>query len=70
VARHKNSDSVQLHIAGIHAIGSLGAANYIADNLTDLYTASRGTSVSMIVRSSSDGLIITDAELVGGPWTW
>jgi hypothetical protein len=70
LARHHDSDAVRVHIAGIHAIGSLGAAHYLAANLADLYAKTGGKSVSLIVRCQYRGLAITSTELAAGPYTW
>ncbi len=70
LARHHEGHTVRLHIAGIHAIGSLGAAHYLADNLEDLYAKARDRSLSLIVRCQFHGLAISSSELAAGPYTW
>jgi hypothetical protein len=70
LARHHDPDAVRVHIAGIHAIGSLGAAHYLAANLADLYAETAGKSVSLVVRCQYRGLAITSTELAAGPYTW
>jgi hypothetical protein len=70
VARHHDPDAVRLHIAGIHAIGSLGAAHYLAANLEDLFAKARDKSLSLVVRCQYRGLAVTSFELAAGPYTW
>jgi hypothetical protein len=71
LGRHASGGRVVLHIAGIHAIGSLGAVHYLAGHLSDLYTATAGeASMSMVVCASHDGLQITSAEALAGPFPW
>jgi transcriptional regulator with XRE-family HTH domain len=70
VARRRESGRVITHIAGIHAIGSLGAAHYLTDHLHDVYTESGDTSCSLVVGCSYDGLTISATELLGGPYRW
>lgn len=59
-----------VHIAGIHAIGSLGAVHYLTANLANLYGETDDKSFSLAVRSTYDGLDITDSELAAGPFVW
>ena len=59
-----------VHIAGIHAIGSLGVAHYLTSNLGDLFRQVGDVSFSAAIRCSYDGLEITKSELVGGPYAW
>jgi hypothetical protein len=70
VGRHKDGDHVTVHIAGIHAIGSLGAVHYLSRHLADLFTQAGDTSFSLVVRASYDGLAITGSSLAAGPFPW
>lgn len=70
VARHDYGDRVIVHIAGIHAIGSLGAAHYLTTHLGDLYKQVGDASFSLAVRATYDGLRITGSELAAGPYVW
>lgn len=70
IGRHVDGDRVVLHIAGLHAIGSLGAVAYLASNATELYGEVGESGFSMIVRVEYEGLTITDTEVVSGPHIW
>ena len=70
VGRHQYGDHVAVHIAGIHAIGSLGAVHYLAGHLAALFAETGGTSFSIVVRASCDGLAITGSSLAAGPFGW
>jgi hypothetical protein len=70
VARHQYGDRVAVHIAGIHAIGSLGAVHYLAGHLAELFAQAGDTSFSLAVRASYDGLAIIGSSLVAGPFGW
>lgn len=70
IGRHVEGDRVVLHIAGLHAIGSLGAVEYLADNATTLYGEVGDHSFSMVVRVEYDGLTIKHTEVVSGPHHW
>jgi hypothetical protein len=70
VARHVEGDRVLVHIAGIHAIGSLGATHYLTTHLAELFAQAGNESMSLAVRASYDGLTITGSELVAGPYVW
>ncbi|MEV6800151.1 hypothetical protein AB0M91_17645 [Micromonospora rifamycinica] len=54
-------------VAGVHALGSVGAIDYLARNLPDLYTHVGTRRFSMIVRSEHDGDTVTRSELVCPP---
>lgn len=70
VGRHQYDDHVAVHIAGIHAIGSLGAVHYLTGHLAHLFAQAGDRSVSLVVRASYDGLAITGTSLAAGPFTW
>jgi hypothetical protein len=70
VARHREQGRVIVHIAGIHAIGSLGAAHYLTGHLPDVYAQVDDSSCSMVVRCSYDGLTVLASELLAGPYAW
>ncbi len=70
VACHRDKDRVLVHIAGIHSIGSLGAAHYLAGNLTSLFTELGDVSCSFLVEADYDDLDITSARLLDGPHWW
>jgi len=70
VGRHQDDGRVAVHIAGIHAIGSLGAVRYLARHLAELFAQAGDTSFSLVVRASYDGLAITGTSLAAGPFTW
>ncbi|GAB2665283.1 hypothetical protein GCM10027271_25360 [Saccharopolyspora gloriosae] len=70
VARHRYDDRVIVHVAGIHAIGSLGAAHYLTANLAELFRQVGDVSFSLAVRCTYDGLNITGSELAAGPFAW
>jgi transcriptional regulator with XRE-family HTH domain len=70
IARHVDGDRVVLHIAGLHAIGSLGAVDYLAGHATELVQQVGNRPFSMVVRVEYDGLTITDTEVISGPHIW
>lgn len=70
VARHLDRDRVIIHIAGIHAIGSLGAAHYLGVHLSEVFSQADDQACSFIVRCEYEGLTINASELLAGPYVW
>ena len=70
VARHRGERHVIVHIAGIHAIGSLGAVHYLTRHLEELHRQLGDVSFSLAVKADYDGLQIADSELAAGPYLW
>ena len=56
-----------LVVAGIHALGSIGAVSYLAENLRSLHDAVGTKDFSMAVRSQFEGLTPTTTEVAWGP---
>lgn len=70
IGRHVDGDRVVLHIAGLHAIGSLGAIDYLANNAAALHGEVGERGFSMVIRADYDGLSITGTAVVSGPHIW
>lgn len=70
LGRHQLDGHITVHIAGIHAIGSLGAVHYLAGHLAELFAGAGDASLSLVTRASYDGLEITGSSLAAGPFTW
>jgi hypothetical protein len=56
LARHQADGRIVVHIAGVHAIGSLGAAHYLTGHLAELFAQAGEQSFSAVIRSTFDGL--------------
>lgn len=56
-----------LVITGIHAFGSVGAVDYLARHLPELYSEVGTSQFSMVVRSDHDGETVTRSELACPP---
>ncbi|MCA1702787.1 MAG: hypothetical protein LC808_05755, partial [Actinobacteria bacterium] len=69
-ARHLIDGRTILHIAGIHAIGSLGMVHYLARNLTGLSSTFGDASFSLATTCDYDDLTITGSALLLGPHRW
>jgi transcriptional regulator with XRE-family HTH domain len=56
-----------LIIAGIHALGSVGAVEYLARHLPDLYQTVGQALFSMVIHSKHDGDTVTESEAICPP---
>lgn len=70
LARRRVDDRIVVHVAGLHAMGSLGAVHYLTNHLEDLSPDADDACMSCVIRSQYDGLDITSSELVSGPHRW
>jgi hypothetical protein len=70
VARRVAGNRTITHVAGLHAIGSLGAVEYLTANAAELYSASAGRDFSLLVESGYSGLAITGTGAIGEPLWW
>jgi hypothetical protein len=70
LARHQMGDRAVVHVAGIHAIGSLGALHYLTRNLGELHAKTGETGFSCVIRAEYDGLDVTASELAVAPIVW
>ncbi len=70
VARRTEGTRTITHVAGIHAIGSLGAVEYLTQHAADLYQATAPRDFSLIVASDHKGLTITRTEALELPLVW
>ncbi|MFK0244484.1 hypothetical protein ACIQUM_07285 [Amycolatopsis azurea] len=70
LARHVVDGRVIIHIAGIHSIGSLGAAHHLTDTLSALHKKAAKTQFSAIVRCTYDGIRVTGTDMLAGPFLW
>lgn len=67
VGRVTRDGKTVLVVAGIHALGSVGAVSYLAKNLRSLHDAVGVKDFSLVVRTEFDGLIPTMTEVAWGP---
>ncbi|MFC7660887.1 hypothetical protein ACFQV8_37065 [Pseudonocardia benzenivorans] len=70
LARHVRDGQVITHIAGIHALGSIGAAHYLTEHLAELYAAHPEESFSMAVAAEFDGLAPKSIDVLVPPRAW
>lgn len=70
VSRRTEGGRTITHVAGLHAIGSLGAVEYLTANAANLYAASAGDDFSLLVVSNFDGLAIIGSAATSEPLWW
>jgi hypothetical protein len=70
IARHVRDGQVVVHIAGLHALGSIGAAHYLTEYLPDLWSKFGEGSFSMAVTGEFDGLRPTGLSVLIPPRAW
>jgi hypothetical protein len=64
-------DDRLIMVAGIHAMGSLGAVNHLAEHLTELHEHTKThANFSTVINSSFDGLTITATQQAADLHTW
>ena len=67
IGRVALQDRTLLVIAGIHALGSIGAVDYLTQNVADLHRRVGTNRFSMVVRSEHDGEAVITSEAVCPP---
>ncbi|MFD7307653.1 hypothetical protein [Promicromonospora sp. NPDC059942] len=67
VARLHRLGRVLLIVAGVHALGSVGAVEYLRRHLAELYAAVGDAPFSLVVTSKFDGTTVTDTTTLWGP---
>lgn len=70
IARRKLGNHVVVHIAGLHALGSLGAAHYITRTLPELFAEYGDAEFSMAVTTEYDGMTPTAIKVLIPPRRW
>ncbi len=70
IARHIHGDQVVVHLSGLHALGSIGAAHYLTGHLPELFAEYRDSSFSMAVTTDFDGLTPTASAVLIPPRRW
>jgi len=70
VARHQQGSRVVVHIAGVHALGSVGAAHHLVSALPALYRDLGETSFSLAVCAEFEEQKPTRLDVLIPPRTW
>jgi hypothetical protein len=60
-------DRTMIVIAGVHALGSVGAVDYLVKNLSNLYAEVGANRFSVVVRSDHEGAKVTHSEALCPP---
>ena len=64
---HPDGTNNLIVIAGVHALGSVGAVDYLRRHLSDLYADVGTQRFSMVIASDHDGETVTRSELLCSP---
>lgn len=67
IARLPHQGHALVIVAGVHALGSIGAVEYLTANLPDLYGAVGDAPFSLVVSSVFDGTTVTETTAAWGP---
>lgn len=70
LARHQQGSRVVVHIAGVHALGSVGAAYYLVGALPGLYRDLGESSYSLAVSAEFEEKKPTQINVLIPPQTW
>ncbi|MBP2369719.1 hypothetical protein [Pseudonocardia parietis] len=71
LARHvMPSGRIVIHIAGVHALGSVAAAHYLTEHVADLWAEMGESSFSAVVGGEFDGLAPTTLTVLVPPRRW
>jgi hypothetical protein len=70
IARQVHEGRVVVHIAGLHALGSIGAAHYLTEHLPELYAEFGDASFSMAVTTEFDDLTPISTTVLFPPRRW
>jgi hypothetical protein len=70
IARHKVGNHVIVHIAGLHALGSVGAAHHLMSSVPDLFAEFGDDQFSMAVTTEFDGLTPKTPTVLVPPRRW
>ncbi|WP_129782864.1 hypothetical protein [Promicromonospora panici] len=67
IARLNRHSRVLLIVAGVHALGSVGAVEYLRRHLAETYAAVGDAPFSLVVTSTFDGTAVKGTEALWGP---
>jgi hypothetical protein len=70
LSRRIRNDHVVVHVAGLHALGSIGAAHYLTEHVPDLWASFGEEPFSMAVTGTFDGLTPTALSVLIPPRAW
>lgn len=70
LSHRQDGERVIVHLAGIHALGSIGAASYLTTALDELWAEGDTASFSMVVSASFTDQKPAGVEVLAGPLRW
>lgn len=70
IARRKLGNHTVVHIAGLHALGSIGAAHYVTRTLPELFAEFGDAEFSMAVTTEYDGMSPISIKVLIPPRKW